>query len=99
MRILVQRHNWAVFFENEQEETGYLAILNEFLFTKIEGENIGNIWFQRDAAMCHTAEATLDVLRPVLEDRIIVRKAEVVWQISELQFDTVGLLFVGCRQI
>ena len=64
-RILVQRHNWA--------------ILNEFLFTKIEKEDIGNIWFQQDGAACHTAEATLDVLRPVFKDRIISRTADVVW--------------------
>ena len=36
------------------------AMLNEFLFTKIEDEDIGNIWFQQDSAMCHTAEATFD---------------------------------------
>ena len=39
-------------------------------------------------AKCHTVETTLDVLRPVFEERII----------SELRFDTVGLIFVGCRQ-
>ena len=39
--------------------------------TKIEEKDIGNIWFQQDGATCHTAEATLDVLRPVFEDRII----------------------------
>ena len=33
----------------------------------------------RTEATCHTAEATLDVLRPVFEDRIISRKADVVW--------------------
>ena len=40
--------------------------------------DIGNIWFQQDRAECHTAEATLDVLRPVFEDRIISRRADVV---------------------
>ena len=35
--------------------------------------------FQQDGAVCHTAEATLDVLRPVFEDRIISRRANVVW--------------------
>ena len=41
VRILVQRHNWAIFFENEQGEAvtvngdRYWAMLNEFLFTKI----------------------------------------------------------------
>ena len=54
-------------------------MLNEFLFTKIEEEEIGNIWFQQDAATCHTAEATLDVLRPVFEDRTIIRRADVFW--------------------
>ena len=87
------------FFENEQGEAvtvkddRYRAMLNEFLFIKLEEEDIGNIWFQQDGFTCHTAEATLDVLRPVFEDRNISRRADVVWR-----FDTVGLLFVGCRQ-
>ena len=54
-------------------------MLNEFLFIKFEEEDIGNIWFQQDATTYHTAEATLDVLRPAFEDRFISRKADVVW--------------------
>ena len=54
-------------------------MLNEFLFTNIEEQNIGNIWFHQDGATCHTAEATLDVLRLVFKDRIISRRADVVW--------------------
>ena len=54
-------------------------MLNEFLFTKIEQEDIGNIWFQQNNAMCHTTEATLNVLRHAFEDRIISRRADVVW--------------------
>ena len=50
----------------------YQAILKEFLFTKIEEENIGNFWE-------HTAEATVDVLSPVFVDRIISRRPDVVW--------------------
>ena len=44
------------------------------LFTKIEEEDVGNIWFQQDGATRNTAEATLDVF----EDRIISRRANVV---------------------
>ena len=44
-----------------------------------EEEDIGNIWLQQDSATCHTAEATLDVLRPVFEYRIISCTADVVW--------------------
>ena len=67
------------FFENEQGEAftvngdRYRALLNEFLFTKIEEEDIGNI-----CTMCHIAEATLDVLRPDFEDRIISGRADVI---------------------
>ena len=44
----------SFFFENEQREDvvvngyRYRAMLNEFLFTKIEVEDIGNIWFQQE---------------------------------------------------
>ena len=54
-------------------------MLNEFLFTKIEEEDIGNIWFQQDGATCHTAKAKRDVLRSLIEDRIISQRADVVW--------------------
>ena len=46
---------------------------------KNEEEDIGNIWFEQDGTTCHIAEATLDVLRPVFEDRIISCRAYVVW--------------------
>ena len=77
-RILVQR-------EYEQGEAvtvngdHHRVILNEVLFTKVEGEVIGNIRFEQDDATCHTAEATLDVLWSVFEDRIISRRAAVLW--------------------
>ena len=54
-------------------------MLIELLFTKIEEEDIGNIWFQQDRATCHTAEARLDVLCPGFEDHIITCRADVVW--------------------
>ena len=56
----------------------YQAILNEFLFTKIEEEDICKIWFQQNGVTCHTAETTVDVLRPAFKDRIISRKTDVV---------------------
>ena len=68
------------FFENKPGEAvtvngdHYRAMLNEFSFTKIEEEDIGNICFQQYSATCHTAEVTLEVLRPVFEDHIISRK-------------------------
>ena len=72
------------FFENEQVKAvtvngdRYWAMLKKFLFTKIEVKDIGNSWFQQGGATYYTAKATLDVLRPVFEDRISRRRADVV---------------------
>ena len=73
------------FFENGQGKAvtvngdRYRAMLNEFLFTKNEEEHIGNVSFQQVDVTCHIAKATLDVLRPAFEDRIISRRADIVW--------------------
>ena len=72
-------------FENQQWEDvavsgdRYRTMLNEFLFKKIEEDDIGNIWFQQDGATCHTAEATLFFCALFLKIRIISRRADVVW--------------------
>ena len=85
------------FFENGVALTAngdrYQAMFNEFLFTKIEQEDIGNIWFEQDGA-CHIAEAILDVLRPVFKDCIISGRTDVLWPPLSC---TVRLLFVRCH--
>ena len=57
----------------------YRAMLNEFLFAKIEEHDMDDIWFQQDGATCHTANVTIDLLRTVFENRIISRKSDVNW--------------------
>ena len=57
--------------EQKGPPSDFFLSTSAYLCTKIEEEDIGNIWFQQVGATCHTAEATLDVLRLVFEDRII----------------------------
>ena len=76
----------------------YRAILNEFLFIKIEEQDTGNIWFQQDYATCHTAEDTLDVLRPVFEIRIISRRADVVHKCYADKPETIDALNDNIRE-
>ena len=76
---------YALFLKIALSTAELISFGHEFLFTKIEEEDIGNTWFQQYSATCHTAEATLDVLRPVFEDRIISRRVDVVW--APLSFD------------
>ena len=37
------------------------------------------MWLQQDGAICRTAEATFDVLRPVFENHITSHTADVIW--------------------
>ena len=57
-------------------------VIGPCLYNKMEEEDIGNIWFQQDIATCHTTEATLDILHPLFEDRLISPRADVVWHLG-----------------
>ena len=82
---LVQRHNWLIFLRKWAKRgccspwRSLSGHIERIFFTKIEEEDILNNWFQQDVVTCHTAEATLVVLLTVFEDRIISRRADVVW--------------------
>ena len=67
-------------------------MMNEFLFTKIEEKDIGNIWFQQDG---RTAEVTFDVLRNVFEYRIISRRANVVFLTRSCDLTPLNYYFWG----
>ena len=57
----------------------YRAMLKEFLFPKIEKDDMDDIWFQQDVATWYTPNAAIDVLRTVFENRIIIRYPDVNW--------------------
>ena len=54
-------------------------MLNELSFPKIEEDDMDDIWFQQDGATWHTLNLTIDLLRIVLENRIISRNSDVNW--------------------
>ncbi|GFW41623.1 putative DD41D transposase [Trichonephila clavipes] len=49
----------------------------ESFFKNDEGHN--ELWFQQDGATCHTARATIDLLKDTLGDRLISRFGPVNW--------------------
>ena len=58
-------------------------------------------WFQQYGATCHTAEAKVNVLRPVFEDRIISRRVDIVWpprscDLTTLDYYLRGAVKVNC---
>ena len=85
VRILIQRHNLAIFHRKWARRGRYSqwrslsSHVERIFFTKIEEEDIDNVWFQQDGAICRTAQATLDVLRSGFENCVISHIADVVW--------------------
>ncbi|GFT38085.1 transposable element Tc3 transposase [Trichonephila clavipes] len=57
--------------------TGALYGLVESFFKNDEGHN--ELWFQHDGPTCHTARATIDLLKDTFGDRLISRFGPVNW--------------------
>ncbi|GFX93914.1 putative DD41D transposase [Trichonephila clavipes] len=52
---------------------------NSFGFEFQSDENVQELWFQQDGATCHTARATIDLLKDTFGDRLISRFGPVNW--------------------
>ena len=57
----------------------YRAMINQFLFLKINGIDADDIWFQQDYATCHTANETINWLEEKFGESIISRNGPVNW--------------------
>ncbi|GFU20104.1 uncharacterized protein TNCV_1192381 [Trichonephila clavipes] len=53
------------------------GIIGPYFFKNNEGHN--ELWFQQDGATCHTARATIDLLKDTFGDRLISRFGPVNW--------------------
>ena len=54
-------------------------MLKEFLFPRIEEDDMDDIWFQQDGSTCQTANVTIDLLCTVFENQIISRNSDINW--------------------
>ncbi|GFT86302.1 transposable element Tc3 transposase [Trichonephila clavipes] len=55
------------------------GIIGPYFFKNDEGHNFTELWFQQDGATCHTARATIDLLKDTFGDRLISRFGPVIW--------------------
>ena len=65
-------------------------MITAFSVPALHGIDVNDIWFQQDGGTFHTAEATLDVLRPDFKDRIISRRANVIWPPRSCKFTSLN---------
>ncbi|GFU05449.1 uncharacterized protein TNCV_3290961 [Trichonephila clavipes] len=57
----------------------YRAMITNFFIPELNNHDVQELWFQQDDATCHTARATIDLLKDTFGDRLISRFGPVNW--------------------
>ncbi|GFV53072.1 putative transposable element [Trichonephila clavipes] len=57
----------------------YRAMITNFFIPELNNQDFQELWFQQDGATCHTARATIDLLKDTFGDRLISRFGPVNW--------------------
>ncbi|GFS90500.1 uncharacterized protein TNCV_4097041 [Trichonephila clavipes] len=55
------------------------AMITNFFIPELNNHDVQELWFQQDGATCHTAHATIDLLKDTFGDRLISRFGPVNW--------------------
>ncbi|GFW41614.1 uncharacterized protein TNCV_4035302 [Trichonephila clavipes] len=73
------------FFKNDEGHNvtvngdRYRAMITNFFIPELNNHDVQELWFQQDGTTCHTARATIDLLKDTLGDRLISRFGPVNW--------------------
>ncbi|GFW30333.1 uncharacterized protein TNCV_3851041 [Trichonephila clavipes] len=73
------------FFKNDEGHNvtvngdRYRAMITNFFIPELNNHDLQELWFQQDGATCHTARATIDLLKDTFGDRLISRFGPVNW--------------------
>ncbi|GFV72712.1 uncharacterized protein TNCV_1951811 [Trichonephila clavipes] len=54
-------------------------MITNFFIPELNNHDVQELWFQQDGATCHTARATIDLLKDTFGDRLISRFGSVNW--------------------
>ncbi|GFS69919.1 uncharacterized protein TNCV_3102151 [Trichonephila clavipes] len=54
-------------------------MITNFFIPELSNHDVQELWFQQDGATCHTARATIDLLKDTFGDRLISRFGPVNW--------------------
>ncbi|GFX67773.1 uncharacterized protein TNCV_1564741 [Trichonephila clavipes] len=72
------------FFKNDGHnvtvnDDRYRAMITNFFIPELNYHDVQELWFQQDGATCHTARATIHLLKDTFGDRLISRFGPVKW--------------------
>ncbi|GFX86882.1 uncharacterized protein TNCV_2124291 [Trichonephila clavipes] len=54
-------------------------MITNFFIPELNNHDVQELWFEQDGASCHTARATIDLLKDTFGDRLISRFGPVNW--------------------
>ncbi|GFY35967.1 putative DD41D transposase [Trichonephila clavipes] len=57
----------------------YKTMITNFFIPELNNHDVQELWFQQDGSTCHTARATIDLLKDTFGDRLISRFGPVNW--------------------
>ncbi|GFX45676.1 SCAN domain-containing protein 3 [Trichonephila clavipes] len=73
------------FFKNDEGHNvtvngdRYRAMITNFFIPELNNHDVQELWFQQDGAICHTARATIDLLKDTFGYHLISRFGPVNW--------------------
>ncbi|GFW04663.1 putative DD41D transposase [Trichonephila clavipes] len=73
------------FFKNDEGHNvtvigdRYRSMITNFFIPELNNHDVQELWFQQDGAACHTARATIDLLKDTFGDHLISRFGPVNW--------------------
>ncbi|GFX25336.1 putative DD41D transposase [Trichonephila clavipes] len=75
----------SYFFKNDEGHNvtvkgdRYRAMITNVFIPELNNHDVQELWFQKDGATCHTANAPIDLLKDTFGDRLISRFGPVNW--------------------
>ncbi|GFX34383.1 DUF4817 domain-containing protein [Trichonephila clavipes] len=90
------------FFKNDEGHNvtlngdWYRARITNFFIPELNNHDVQELWFQQDGATCHTARATIDLLKDTFGDRLISRFGPVNWPPRSCDLTPLDYFLWGC---
>ncbi|GFT63536.1 hypothetical protein TNCV_870091 [Trichonephila clavipes] len=74
-------------------------MITNFFIPELNNHDVQELWFQQDGATCHTARATIDLLKDTFGDRLISRFGPVNWPPRSCDLTPLDFFSVHCPPI
>ncbi|GFV23618.1 putative transposable element, partial [Trichonephila clavipes] len=88
------------FFKNDEGQNvtvngdRYRAMIANLFIPELNNHDVQELWFHQDGTTCHTARATIDLLKDTFGDRLISRFGPVNWPQRSCDLTPLDIFFL-----